>query len=1238
MKKTMQFMNKCKEKLEYFFDNLGLGMRKKLVIIFLLVKVIPLILLTIIAWQHITMQGNTLREIAINDSTIALNDSAVKNIERISTDTAQKVADFLYMRDNDILFVAKLPRSENSYKQFIDSHTGRLISKRTWKLSSDGKSWVPEKQLNLHEPKILSTNNENRDMNSFNHREPNFFEYEIRPLYDEITFIDLEGNEIIKIVANNSPKSNFPMSSQRKNVADKANTYIKAETYFPNLKQLKPGEIYVSDMIGAYVGSNYIGMYTPDAVAKAAQKNNCEIEYNPEKQAYAGRENPNGKRFEGIIRWATTVTDENNKVIGYVTLALNHDHIMEFINHITPLNERYTELPSAHEGNYAFICDYKCRNIGHPRHHSIVGFDPETGEPQVPWLEESIYEGWQQSGLPKWTDYIKDYPAFHEQTRTKKPAATLTQKGLVGLDGRYLNNAPQCTGWMNLTRDGGSGSFYMMWSQVYKINTVAAIPYYTGQYAPSAANQYSKRGFGFVALGSNLEDFTSPANRTEEKLVTAINENLKDTFFQLGATTIILIILVVFIAIWMASAFTNRIKHLINGISRFRSGERQFRFNSQVRDEMGILADSLDEMAESIVNSVNNPLTIIDTNYNIIYMNEQELAYINKTLPEVVGRPYSENSIYPGESKYCPLKALAEGHEADVIYVEHNDTYIKGTANYRFDKNGNKIGYIIVTNDVTEMTLEKNKIEEQRKLFDKILTSSPDLIWYKNAKGLYLSVNPRFSAIFGKSVDEVIGKTDEQLFDASSAEHFKKKYEETIASANPLYTEEKITFADGHKEILDAVRTPLYDSNGQLTGMLGVARNITARVEMETELRKIQIQLEQAANKANNANQHKGEFLARTSHEIRTPMNAIIGLTNIVKRKLDINGISSETELREIKNHINQIEISSRHLLGLINDILDISKIDAGKIELAAEVVDLPILYETVSSMIKPRCEEKNIIFETFFEPINHSTFLFDSLRLRQVLINLLGNSVKFTPQNGTITFSIKKKEQRAGSSLFEFSVHDTGIGIAKDNLEKIFQPFDQGDNKVAKQYGGTGLGLAISKRIVQLFGGDLTVESSAGKGSKFSFSIWLPETNEKIEPEEIISDATNKFKNKKALLVDDVEINRMIVASLLEDTGIEIDEEEDGLAALSKFEESPVGSYDIIFMDVQMPVMGGYEAAAKIRELERTDAKTIPIIAFTANAFKEDIDKALSYGMNAHITKPVELSKLLEVLFKFLK
>ena len=253
--------------------------------------------------------------------------------------------------------------------------------------------------------------------------------------------------------------------------------------------------MYKSHMIGAY------------SRERAQEKG---IPFVPEQSGYAGKENPVGIRFQGLIRWATPVA-KNGRVIGYVTLALDHTHIMEFTDHIVPTTERYSAISDAGSGNYAFIWDNKGRNISHPRDYFIVGYDPETGKQSVPWLDEEMFGIWQASDRSMDT-FLSKAPQFKDQTLSKKPALPLIQAGMLGLDCRYLNFAPQCTGWRNLTQNGGSGSFVIFWSGLWKLTTAATIPYYTGSYG------HSSRGFGFVTIGANVDEFHSSAMQTAETI------------------------------------------------------------------------------------------------------------------------------------------------------------------------------------------------------------------------------------------------------------------------------------------------------------------------------------------------------------------------------------------------------------------------------------------------------------------------------------------------------------------------------------------------------------------------------------------------------------------------------------------------------------------------------------------------------------------------------------------------
>jgi len=384
---------------------------------------------------------------------------------------------------------------------------------------------------------------------------------------------------------------------------------------------------------------------------------------------------------------------------------------------------------------------------------------------------------------------------------------------------------------------------------------------------------------------------------------------------------------------------------------------------------------------------------------------------------------------------------------------------------------------------------------------------------------------------------------------------------------------------------------------------------------------------------AADAGRAKTEFLSNLSHEIRTPMNAIVGMVQIAERSRNTG---------EIKKCLDQINASSRHLLGLLNSVLDISKIEEGKLTLSNDPFNLKDTVEHILAGIRQTAIDKNQKLIVNYNLPSSCSFIGDPLRLSQALINLLSNAIKFTDERGSVKLDVDEISQDTGKKLIRFSVTDTGIGIPESFMEKLFSPFEQSDGSVARKYGGTGLGLAISQRIVGLMGGQIQVESQYSKGSKFYFSVWLTfcEDVKAEDPDapDYLDEKTFNFSGFRILVVDDLDINREIIYAFLESTGIALESAMNGQEAVDMFAASPTGYYDIILMDVQMPIMDGCEAARKIRALNRPDAETIAIFALTANAFKEDIQQAVASGMNGHIAKPVEYESILNIIQKTLR
>ena len=397
--------------------------------------------------------------------------------------------------------------------------------------------------------------------------------------------------------------------------------------------------------------------------------------------------------------------------------------------------------------------------------------------------------------------------------------------------------------------------------------------------------------------------------------------------------------------------------------------------------------------------------------------------------------------------------------------------------------------------------------------------------------------------------------------------------------------------------------------------------------------RQYEAELEKSAEQAKNANEAKTRFLFNMSHDIRTPMNAIVGFSDLLEKNLQNE--------KKAKEYLGKIQSSSNLLLMIINQVLEMARIESGTAVLQLKAEDMDALFHRVNTVFEEDIRKKNLQYHTVLD-IRHHYAVCDQTKLQEIMLNIISNAIKYTPEGHSIHVEVHEAVSENPPKIrYIFSCEDTGIGISEEYLPHIYEEFSREHTSTENKVPGTGLGLSIIRSMIELMGGSIQVESRQGIGTKFtidlSFDIALKEEVYGSE-DTIESSAIHTIKGKRILLVEDNELNAEIAKTVLEDVGALITRAENGQQALELFKEKPAGTFDVILMDLMMPVMDGYTATREIRSLERSDSKTIPIIAMTANAFQEDAEKCIAVGMNAHLAKPLDIEKVMITICRLVK
>jgi PAS domain S-box-containing protein len=613
-----------------------------------------------------------------------------------------------------------------------------------------------------------------------------------------------------------------------------------------------------------------------------------------------------------------------------------------------------------------------------------------------------------------------------------------------------------------------------------------------------------------------------------------------------------------------------------------------------------------------------------------IWVNDNYVKYIgiprdillSKSICELF--PKADMDNYTNDDAEVITTGLPKRNIIESVITSEGERWVRTDKVPMFNRNGSIIGILGFAFDITEEVKLQRALRKSEELYHSVYDNSPLIFGIWDREFRFVDWNKRGEEVFGWSKEEVLGKRFMDILVPKQIKSTIKNVAQDLLDVGMArITENENITKDGTILFCEWHNTLLHDSEGNLVGAISLGLDKTESRKIEKERLEVEDALRKAKLEAEVANAAKTQFLANMSHEIRTPMNGVMGMAQMLMYT-DLN--DEQTEMVDV------IKSSSKTLLQIINDILDLSKIEAGKVELNTEVMNVTDLFNRINLLFTPIAKSKNLSFETIVEKDIPMNVIADSVRLTQVITNLIGNSIKFT-EKGKIKLLIEKKKSVKNKIQLMISVSDTGIGIKEEDIPRLFNYFTQLDDTKTKAFQGTGLGLAISKRIVEIMNGEICVESEVGKGSTFYFTCWVDILDEKKVPiVEDIQIEKQSQKNIQILLVEDDFVSQLVIKKICKMKSWNITVASDGKKALDILEDN---NFDVILMDIQMPEMSGIDVTKIIRARERVTGKYVPIIATTAYAMNENREQILRAGMDEYISKPINMIELEQIINK---